>query len=108
MTKKLIDRTAYQFDSVYRRPVEEFISDLRDAVESIPEARRSTAFVTIDTESDPYGDGDCVCGEVQYTDLETDAEETRRETQEAALRAQMEAYERRQFEALAKKFGKKE
>lgn len=80
------------------------IKMMDDALASLPEDQRKTAEFEIDVYNHDYDPNDYYALFVKFKRLETDAEETKREAQEALYAAQRLAAERKEYERLKKQF----
>ena len=104
MKKKVQDRRELIGKHDYYSPAE-MLAMIGEAFDSIPIDDRHSCRFTVDTETYAYDDGEYPKFYVVWDRDETDEEEKKREDQEAVWKAQREAGERAQYEALKKKFG---
>lgn len=108
MTKRKFDIEVWTAGEV-NTTLAEFIDELTDALETIPDEYRDTARINIEYESGYYSGDGYFTAKAWYEKPETDAEEAAREKNEcriaAAQKKATEDHERRTLEYLKKKYG---
>jgi hypothetical protein len=107
MTKKMVGDQREIMETYSSRTYDEMVTMLRDACKSIPVEQRDSVRFELDKKYYRYDDEQYVALCMKWQRPETDEEEEKREREERDRKKIIEENERRQYEALAKKYGAK-
>lgn len=94
------------FGSQHSRPWADMLREINEVLAVLTPEQRKTACITVDCEQQDYSDSYYAVFDLTYERPETDDEMQAREGREQKAEADREAWDRRQYEALSRKFGK--
>lgn len=101
MTNKMKNIVVEYVESLYLKSFKDYIKELQDTLNNIPEEYQDSAVITMvaEGEEDAY-----ISGEIKYSRPETQDERDTREAKAEQARKNLEAYELNELERLRRKY----